>query len=70
MRQKIFRVEAQNVCVGDFIYDKGYFASDKWVRVKQVIIDISGRITFDVGYCLIGTFHARQGKAIKRSIVQ
>ena len=58
-------VEARRVVVGDRIYDKTYFAPDKWVLVKKVGgPDERGYVSLDVGHCVFVKY-GREGVAIK-----
>ncbi len=64
----IITIEASEVRVGDYVYDREYFAMDKWVRVHKVELysGTSNSVIIDVGHCCIWK-HPRQGIAVRRT---
>lgn len=58
-------VAAGTLYYGCLVWDAGYYAPDKWVKVLSVKPDTcEGYVKIDVGHCLI-VKHAREGVAAK-----
>ncbi len=65
LNEKQIWLKAQEVQVGDKIYDEGYFMPDKWVRVRGIEI-LEGNIVFDVGHCQMGYQHPLSAIVVMR----